>query len=72
MTAKELKWSKYSSDQLEAATQGTYGIGVNPEAVRELLQATKILLGQFEKESVSESNIIAINRARAAIKKATL
>lgn len=54
------------------AYDGTYGIGVNPEAVRELLQATNILLGQFEKEAVSESNIIAINRARAAIKKATL
>lgn len=54
------------ANRIVSAINGTYGSGINPEAVPELLRALKEVI------SVSDRKTDIYDRAKAAIEKATI
>jgi hypothetical protein len=72
-------WAKYTSDQLNSATENTYGKGINPEAVGEMLVAANDLL-RFESALRVMEDMLAtpepffkiLATLKAAIDKATI
>jgi hypothetical protein len=77
MTPISQPWARYSSDQLNAATENTFGNGINPEAVPDLLNALRSCLAGMEgEESFPGHNNaylmqVCLPRAKSAIEKAT-
>jgi hypothetical protein len=78
MNPIEQPWAKYSSDQLNAAIANTYGEGINPIAVHDLLNALKSCLVAMEGQEAfpGHNNAymlqVCLPRAKAAIEKAKL
>jgi hypothetical protein len=67
MNPIEQPWAKYSSDELNAATSNTYGKGIDPSSVPELLAVVEKLLEVMAGRSITFTPLKPVIEAASAV-----
>jgi len=65
-------WAKYYSDQLNAATSNTYGKGIDPSSVPELLEVLRALTIHYFDGGILQEQERLMDLAKTVLDKATL